>query len=172
VTSGPEAARGRGERGVTLVELVVSMAVMAILLGLAGPTLISALTSTDRLQRTQAAIDAAKLVSARLDRELRSAQCISTPAENASGNILVFRTLANGTQATVTYRVSAGSVTRQQDLDPEEVLITNVGATTSAFQQLVTPLRTVAVNIPIRSANGGSFVLQTTIAGRNAWRSC
>jgi hypothetical protein len=63
-------------------------------------------------------------------------------------------------------------VTRTENLGVPRPVITGVGSTTTAFTQLSTPLRTVYVNIPIRSANGGEFYLQTTVAGRNAWKPC
>jgi type II secretory pathway component PulJ len=164
--------RDPGDGGTTLIELTVSMLVMSLLTVALLSTLTSAVSSGARLQRSVDAIDEARLLSAQLDRELRSAECISSPGENDTGNTLTFRTLANGSLATVTYRVSSGSVTRQEGLGTEDVIITNVGATAAAFEQLVTPLRTVRVDIPIESANGGIFPLRTTIAGRNAWRSC
>ena len=160
------------DAGLTLIELAVSMVVMSIVMVMFLTTLTSAMSSSGRLQRSAEAIDDARLISAQLDRELRSAECISAPAENASGNSLVFRTLANGGLATITYRVSSGQVTRQVDLGAEQIIITNVGASTNAFTQVVSPLRTIRVRIPIRSANGGTFSLETTIAGRNAWRTC
>lgn len=160
------------DRGATLVELMVTMLVMGIVSVLVSSTLISAFTATNRMQRTTAAIDDARLVSQSLDRELRSAMCISSPDENTSGNTLTFVTLANGTEKTLTYVVAAGGVTRQEGLGDPRVVITNVGVTTTAFTQIVTPLRTVQVRIPIKSENGGEFYLQTTVAGRNVWRSC
>jgi type II secretory pathway component PulJ len=168
----PRLRSSRGDDGVTLVELTVSMLVMSLVMVSFLTTLTSAMNTSGRLQRSTAAVDEARRVSAQLDRELRSAQCISSPAENQSGNTLVFRSLVNGSVATITYEVSTGRITRQQDLAAEQVVITNVGATTTAFRQVVTPLRTVLVRIPIQSENGGSFSLETTIAGRNAWRSC
>lgn len=162
-------SRLRGDAGVTLIELLVSMTIMTLVMALAGPTLLSAIGATNRLQHTQSAIDDAQRIAARLDRELRSAVCISSPAENASGNDLVFDRL-DGT--TITYAVTSGQVSRQEGLAAAQVLATRVGATTTAFTQIATPLRTVEVAIPIQSDNGGSFLLQTTIAGRNAWRKC
>ncbi len=160
------------DAGLTLIELSVSMVVMSIVMIMFLTTLTSAMSSSGRLQRSAEAIDDARLISAQLDRELRSAECISAPAENAFGNNLVFRTLANGAIATITYRVSAGQVTRQVGLGAEQIIITNVGTSTDAFTQVVSPLRTIRVRIPIKSANGGTFSLETTIAGRNAWRTC
>jgi len=149
------------------------MAVMTVFMALVGPMLVSAMTATKRLEASSAALDAARLAAAQLDRELRSAQCISNPGENQSGNVLEFRTvLADGTQSTLTYRVVGNQLTRKADLGADRLLISTVGTTASAFTQVVTPLRTVQVNLPIRSANGGEFLLQTTIAGRNAWSNC
>ena len=164
--------RLRGEAGVTRVELLVTMAVMAVLMGIVGPMLISAMTATNRLERTGSAVDDARLVVAQLDRELRSAQCISAPGENQAGNELTFRMLTEVGQSTLTYQVSGATLSRQADGGAKRELISSVGATGTAFRQVVTPLRTVQVNIPIRSGNGAEFLLQTTIAGRNAWRSC
>lgn len=160
------------DSGTTLVELMVTMAVMSIVSVLVAGTLISAFNSTNRMQRTSAAIDDARLVSASLDRELRSALCISAPAENQSGNTLSFVTLANGVETSLSYVVSTGSVTRQVGVGTPRTIISNVGSTSEAFSQIVTPLRTVKVKIPIRSRGGGLFTLQTTVAGRNVWRSC
>lgn len=160
------------DSGTTLVELMVTMAVMSIISVLVAGTLISAFNSTNRMQRTSAAVDDARLVSASLDRELRSALCISAPAENQSGNTLSFVTLANGVETSLSYVVSTGSVTRQVGVGTPRTIITNVGSTSEAFSQIVTPLRTVKVRIPIRSRDGGLFTLQTTVAGRNVWRSC
>lgn len=161
--------RLRGQDGVTLVELLVSMTIMGLVLVLAGPSLLSAMGATNRLQNTQSAIDDAQLVAARLERELRSAVCISSPAQNASGNDLVFDRL-DGT--TVTYSVTGGQVSRQEGTSAPQVVATRIGSTTAAFTQVATPLRTVEVAIPMQSDNGGSFVLKTAVAGRNAWRSC
>ena len=71
----------------------------------------------------------------------------------------------------ITYEVIDGTVTRTEN-GMSRTVIGNVGSTTTAFAQMMTPLRTVVVDIPIRSANGGEFHLQTTIAGRNAWGQC
>lgn len=163
---------GERDPGTTLIELMVTMLVMGIIAVIVAATLVSAFDSTNRMQRTTAAIDDARLITQSIDRQLRSAMCISAPTENASGNTLTFVTLANGEQTTYSYVVAGGQVTRQENFDEPVVLISNVGATTTAFTQLVTPLRTVQVRIPIKSENGGEFDLQTTIAGRNVWRSC
>ena len=72
----------------------------------------------------------------------------------------------------LTYEISSDAVTRTENLGLPRTVITGVGLTTTAFRQVTSPLRTVVVDIPIRSANGGEFHLQTTVAGRNAWRAC
>ena len=156
----------------TLVELMIGMAVMAIVTGLAASTLAVSQQTTNRIEKSAEAVDAARLLSAELDRELRSAVCISSPGENLSSNTLTFQTLSAEVVTVLTYSVAFGIVTRKENLDVPRTVITEVGLTTTAFKQVTTPLRTIEVNIPIRSENGGEFNLQTTVAGRNAWRAC
>jgi prepilin-type N-terminal cleavage/methylation domain-containing protein len=161
-----------GDRGTTLIEMLIVMAVMSLATAMIGTTLILSQRVTNRVENSSNAIDAARLVSASLDRELRSAVCISAPAEGATGNTLTFETLASGEPSTLTYQVAGGTVTRTENATQPRVVITGVGTTSTAFQQVMTPLRTIVVTIPIRSANGGEFDLQTTIAGRNVWHRC
>jgi type II secretory pathway pseudopilin PulG len=153
------------------VELMVAMSIMATAFLIIGATLVSAANTTRRLGATSDAVDKVRLASDRLDRDLRSAVCITQPGENQSGNTLEFRTLSNGTQSEVTYQVSGTDLTRRLDLQPEELVASGIGATTTAFRQNFTPLRTVVIDLPVVS-NGSTLALQTTIAGRNTWRTC
>ena len=163
----------RRDAGTTLVELMVTLAVMSIAMAMIAATLILIQRSTNQIQNSSTAIDSARLMSATLDRELRSAVCITSPEETESGNILTFQTIASDRVVIVTYTVIAnGTVERSQDLSAPRTVIEGVGSTTTAFRQLNTPLRTIVVDIPIRSVSGGEFHLQTTIAGRNAWHRC
>lgn len=166
------AALDRGDDGVTLIELTISMALTALVLVIISATLGLAQRATNRIESTADAVDSARLVSATLDRELRSAVCIKEPLPNqvAPRNVLTFQTVASP-GAGITYEIVGDSVIRTEGSSSREV-IRNVGSTTTAFNQLMTPLRTLVVDIPIRSANGGEFHLQTTIAGRNAWGQC
>jgi hypothetical protein len=165
-------ATRHGDSGTTLLELVITLAVTSIAMVMIGSILIVAQRSTTRLVTSQNAVDDARLLSATLDRELRSAICISTPTENQSGNTLTFQTIAHDAVAVLTYTVVDDAVTRTQGVEPARTVVKGVGSTTTAFRQVNTPLRTVVVDIPIRSATGGQFHLQTTVAGRNAWRAC
>lgn len=160
------------DQGATLIELTIGMLVMAIGMTIVASTLFLVQRATNRIENSTDAIDAARLLSASLDRELRSAICISAPAENVSGNTLTFQTLSSAEVSVLTYAVISGTVTRTENLDAPRTVITGVGTTTTAFRQVTTPLRTVVVDIPIQSENGGQFQLQTTVAGRNAWRPC
>jgi prepilin-type N-terminal cleavage/methylation domain-containing protein len=160
------------DEGVTLIELMISVLVMSIAMAMAGTILIVAQRATSRMETSQSTIDDARLLSATLDRELRSAICITAPGENQTGNTLTFQTIAADAVATLTYTITNGAVTRTDGLGQPLTVIDGVGATSTAFRQVTTPLRTVIVNIPIRSVTGGEFQLQTTVAGRNAWRAC
>lgn len=170
-TGASKPCRGR-DAGVSIVEMLVSLAVMSIAMAIIAATLVSAQRAANSLERSSSAIDSARLASATLDRELRSAVCISSPAENATGNTLTFQTFGTDGLVVLTYVVVDGTLTRRANLDDPLTIIHNVGTTTTAFRQVTTPLRTVVVDIPIRSDNGGEFRLQTTVAGRNAWRAC
>ena len=167
--SGPSDSR---DSGVTLVELMISMILMALAVAIVATTLGLAQRTTNRIERSSDAIDAARLVSATLDRELRSAVCIREPLPNQVPpcNVLNFQTVASPGDG-ITYEVVDGTVIRTEN-GTSRTVIGNVGSTTTAFAQMMTPLRTVVVDIPIRSANGGEFHLLTTIAGRNAWGQC
>ena len=160
------------DSGVTLVELMISMVLTALAVAIVATTLGLAQRATNRIERSSDAIDAARLVSATLDRELRSAVCIREPLPNQAppSNVLNFQTVASPGDG-ITYEVVDGTVIRTEN-GMSRTVIGNVGSTTTAFAQMMTPLRTVVVDIPIRSANGGEFHLQTTIAGRNAWGQC
>jgi len=163
----------RRDSGTTVVELMVTLAVMSIAMAIIAAMLIVVQRSTNQIENSSTAIDSARLMSATLDRELRSAVCITSPEETESGNVLTFQTIASDRVVVLTYTVIAnGMVTRKQDLSDPRTVVEGVGSTTTAFKQLNTPLRTIVVDIPIQSANGGEFHLQTTIAGRNAWHRC
>ncbi|MGZ4673032.1 MAG: PulJ/GspJ family protein [Ilumatobacteraceae bacterium] len=175
------------DRGMTLFETMLTLAVMSIVMTMVASTLISVQRATNQLEASSSAIDEARLLSASLDRELRSADCISSPGENAYSTTLTFRTTINR-QAPVmlTYQVDYGvgtdngTVTRQEGAGAPRPVVTVVGPQPAGpiagpFNQVSTPgpsLRTVVVNIPIRSSNGGVFQLVTTVAGRNSWRAC
>jgi prepilin-type N-terminal cleavage/methylation domain-containing protein len=176
----------RRDSGMTLFELVISMAVMAIVVAIVASTLSLAQRATNRLESSSVAIDAARLLSATLDRELRSAVCITEPVPNQGSprKRLSFQTVASPGEG-ITYQVVDGPWSHDQLAVPSgrsavirteglstRIVVGNVGATTTAFEQTMTPLRTVVVDIPIRSDEGGEFHLQTTVAGRNAWGQC
>ncbi len=165
-------AGDRRDSGVTLFELVISIAVMSVAMTIIASTLGLAQRTTNRIEHSSVAIDSARLLSATLDRELRSAVCIRepVPSQAAPRNRLNFQTVASPGEG-ITYEVVGDTVTRTEQ-GASRTVIENVGATTTAFQQLMTPLRTVVVDIPIQSDNGGQFHLQTTVAGRNAWGQC
>lgn len=164
--------RDTGDTGVTLFELVISIAVMSIVVAIVASTLSLAQQTTNRIENSSVAIDSARLLSATLDRELRSAVCINEPLPSQAPprNRLNFQTVASPGDG-ITYEIVDATVTRTEH-GVTRTVIEHVGVTTTAFQQLMTPLRTVVVDIPIRSDNGGEFHLQTTVAGRNAWGQC
>jgi prepilin-type N-terminal cleavage/methylation domain-containing protein len=177
----------RRDSGMTLFETMISLAVMSIAMTIVASTLILVQRATTQMEASSSAIDEARLLSASLDRELRSADCISSPGDNAYSTTLTFRTTINR-QAPVmlTYQLDYGegtengTVTRQEGAGTPRPVVTVVGPQPTGpiagpFKQVSTPgpsLRTLVVNIPIRSSSGGVFQLVTTVAGRNSWRPC
>ena len=168
----PRGPARAGDAGTTILELLVTLVVMGVATIVITTVLVSAQQVTNRMQNSAAAVDSARLISASLDRELRSAHCIRAPGDNLTGNTLTFESVSNGETVLLTYAVGDGVVTRREGVDPALTVIEHVGTTTTAFKQVTTPLRTIVVDIPIESDNGGVFRLQTTIAGRNVWRTC
>jgi type II secretory pathway pseudopilin PulG len=191
-------ADGR-DGGTTLLELVITLAVMSIAMTMVAATLILVQRATNQISASSSAIDDARLLSAQLDRELRSADCISSPGDNMFSTTLTFRTTINRqTPVVLTYQVDYGVgtengiVTRSEGVGQPRTVMSVVGPpptdlttglrkkdlaglTIEPFKQVSTPgpsLRTIVVDVPIRSGNGGVFHLLTTIAGRNSWRPC
>ncbi|MEP7114256.1 MAG: type II secretion system protein [Ilumatobacteraceae bacterium] len=176
----------RRDRGVTLIEIMISLGVMSIAVAIIASTLSLAQRTANRIEHSSVAVDAARLLSATLDRELRSAVCINQPVPNQTPprNVLNFQTVASPGEG-ITYEVVDGPWSRDQLVVPlgesavirseglsTRIVISNVGLTSTAFGQMKTPLRTVVVDIPIRSEDGGEFHMLTTVAGRNAWGQC
>jgi len=162
-----------GDAGFTLVELLVSLVVMVLVSTIVSSVLLSAIHATDSLEASAATVDQGRRISASLDRELRSATCIRLPTVDVPGNTLVFDTLVGGADRRITYTVNTPRLSRQVDLGPAETISDRLASgITTAFTQKATPLRTVQVDVTLRSANGGTYRLYTVIAGRNAWRAC
>jgi len=165
----------RAEHGVTLIELSVAMSLMAVGATIFGPMLTSAMGSAKSVQLQSESIDNLTIASTAIARELRSAQCITSPAENTTGTTLDFTTAAtNGEPYEVVYAVAGGTLTRT--VKNSTLVVTEADhlvSTSDAFRQIATPRRTVVLTFRVQvDPKRSPRVFTTTIAGRNAWRTC
>lgn len=109
------------EDGVSLVELMIAILLLAIVSLVFLPTLNSALFATRDLQNAAQANDAGRLALAELDREFRAAERICTPDPGTSGDSLSFRTRAWTRTTTATgyrdlaYQLNGTSLQRSLD---------------------------------------------------------
>lgn len=84
----------RDEGGLTLVELLISITLMAIVGGVFISLLQTTLFSTRDFENTARANDEVRLILQQLDRDFRSAERVCDPLPGASGNRFDFRTRA------------------------------------------------------------------------------
>jgi hypothetical protein len=127
------------------------------------------------MQVESQSIDSLRNALASIGRELRSADCITTPAANtAPSSTLTFSTEANNSSYTVTYTATAGQLLRQvQDQDSVTLLETGLVNPGDAFTFIATPRTTVKVVFHFQpDPKEPALDLSTVIAGRNAWHSC
>lgn len=165
------------ERGVTLVELIVAMALLAIAAPIVGMAMVSSLRATDEMAVSSQVLDELRLQVTAISRELRSATCITSPGENTSGTTLTFTTASNGldpnhVDSRVTYEVVGGELRRTQGSATSVVSRGIVGPVTP-FRQVTTPRRSVHIDFSVRLLDGDpAQQIGTVVAGRNAWRTC
>jgi hypothetical protein len=156
-----------------MVEMTIAMVLMSATAAIFGPMLTSSMTKAHGVEGQSEAIDNLEIAATSIARELRSAQCIISPAENATGTTLDFTTTANNTQYEVVYSVSGTKLTRHVVGGSTITVADYLVSTSNIFQQIATPRRTVNLNFQMQpSPKNTPRVLNVTVAGRNAWRSC
>jgi type II secretory pathway component PulJ len=171
----PIRGRARAERGISVMELVVSVSLLAIVSAVFLPIMATSARTVRPMQVEAQSIDSLRNALAAIGREMRSAACVTEPAANgAAGNRLRFTTDANNATHEVTYTATAGQLLRQvTGEDSVTLLETGLVHPEDAFTHIATPRRTVQVVFhfqpdPTRPA----LDLSTVIAGRNAWHAC
>lgn len=161
------------ERGITLVELIVAMALLAIAAPLVGAAMISSLRATDQMSSSSQVLDELRLQVTAISRELRSATCITSPGANSTGSVLTFTTSSNGPESIVTYEVIAGELRRTQDTGTASVVSRGIVGPAAPFRQVTTPRRSVHIDFSVQLLDGKPpQEISTVVAGRNAWRTC
>jgi prepilin-type N-terminal cleavage/methylation domain-containing protein len=165
----------REEHGFSLVEVVVTVALLSIVSAVFLPLMDTATRSVRPMQVESESIDSLRDALASIGRELRSADCVTAPVANGGrSNVLTFTTEANDTSYEVTYTATAGQllrqVTGQSSVTLLETGLVNPG---DAFTYIATPRTTVNVVFHLQPDPKEPVLdLSTVIAGRNAWHAC
>ena len=165
----------RGESGLSLVEVVVTVALLSTVSGVFLPLMATATRSVKPMQVQSQTIDSLRNALAAIGREMRSAACVTEPAANAgAGNTLRFTTDANNSTYEVTYAATAGQLLRQVTGESTVTLVeTGLVNPGDAFTHIATPRRTVKVLFHFQPDPKEPVLdLSTVIAGRNAWHAC
>jgi type II secretory pathway pseudopilin PulG len=166
--------------GMTVIELMVAISLLTAIVAVFGPVMTAAMNSGRRVQAQSENLDELRVAMASIGRDLRSADCIYLPSiptgsDNGYSDWLTFDTLSNNTFTYVEYHVtSGGELTRETNNDGNVKTITRgLLNPMTTFRQWSTPRRSVELLLEVRlDDKQGSRQLRSTIAGRNAWRSC
>lgn len=173
-------AHARREAGFTVVEVVVAISLLTAIVAVFGPVMTSSFNSTRVTTNESRALDEIRNAVARVDRELRSAECIDAPAAGTTGSVLTFTTYADdtGEQSTayeVTYSVDEqGYLTRTVGGDTTSVG-EGIVVTSEEFHQVANAgeRATVSIDLQVRFEDDHSpRRISTEIAARNAWKAC
>lgn len=167
--------RSRGESGVSLVEVVVTVALLSVVSAVFLPLMATATRSVRPMQIQSQSIDSLRNALASIGREMRSAACVTEPAANAgASNRLRFTTDANNSTYEVTYTATSGQLLRQVTGESSVTLVeTGLVNPADAFTHIATPRRTVKVLFHFQpDPDQPALDLSTVVAGRNAWHAC
>jgi prepilin-type N-terminal cleavage/methylation domain-containing protein len=172
------ARRCRGDGGVTLIELLVAMALMALIVPLTFPMLTETLRVGGNLASQSAGLDGLQIAAASVGYDARRASCLSlgptggTPGTEASGSTLVVVVERSGSAVTVTYEVSGGRLTRSEDGGTPIVVASGLTGNPAVFT--LHPGARQALQLDMAAAVEGPIPveLHTTVTARAAWQPC
>jgi type II secretory pathway component PulJ len=166
--------RARGEAGITVAELVISVMLVSVVSAVFLPIMATSSRSIHPMQVKSHTIDSLRNSLASIGREMRSASCVSEPAPNdPPGNRLRFTTDANNSIYEVTYIAENGQLLRQETNGDMTLVETGLVNTGDAFTHIATPRRTIKVLFHVQHDPDEPVLdLSTVITGRNAWHAC
>lgn len=104
----------KNNKGFTLVELLVVVAVMIIVVGVTGDIVISIVRSYNKTQITNEIEQNANFVMTKLERELRYASSVLSVNDNGGENLTFTRRLPSGSFETIKYSINDnGTISRE-----------------------------------------------------------
>jgi type II secretory pathway pseudopilin PulG len=111
--------KGMNDKGISLIELLIAMALMVMVAAVFGTALSTSFTVTKDFQGVAASNDSSRLVLRQISRELRSADAIYEPLPCTTSNTLDFTTRAYAgaetSQQHIIYRLTDGTLERSSD---------------------------------------------------------
>jgi prepilin-type N-terminal cleavage/methylation domain-containing protein len=171
-------ARGRGDAGLTLIELLVSMTILTVVLALSGPLLTGMLRTGDLLTSQASSLDELHLGVESVSNEARSAECVKLLAPVPAGDgdttssSVQMLVAHSGTEATVVYQVAGGRLTRSQDGAPPAEVAHDLVGDPSVFTLHAGTETSLVMDLQGAVANGHPVSLHATVTARAAWKSC
>jgi prepilin-type N-terminal cleavage/methylation domain-containing protein len=137
---------GARERGHTLIELVVTLSLLAVVAGTLAAAFVSFQRSEAYTQDRSQTLDEMRFTMNRLTREIRQGQSVvGTP----TASVLELRTFVQGQLHTVRYEVSGTTLTRQVDGDAAVALQQRL-VSTDLFQYAPTTTAPEVVTLTLR----------------------
>lgn len=173
------------DEGISVVELMIAMALMAIVAAVFGTALSTSFTVTRDFQGVAASNDSSRLVLRQITRELRSADAIYEPLPCTTSNTLDFTTRAyagaEADQQHIVYELADGTLSRSDDggttwrVVVDDIVNTSLEpafATQGSAQG--TPSEGKVVTITLWSDADptdriGRRLAETEVSGRNIW---
>jgi prepilin-type N-terminal cleavage/methylation domain-containing protein len=137
--------RAVAEKGFTLVELLLVVALLGLTVGITSDLLVSLIRSYSKTQITNEIEQTANFVLLKLENELRTAVSVSVPAVDEAGSTLTFVREEGDTEVTVSYDIitDTGDMERSEDggtgvslLNVESVSGVQLEAGSSYFERL------------------------------------
>lgn len=174
--------------GFSVVELTVAASLMLMVVGIAGTALTNDLMRVNEMDHESRNIDVLRDAMARIERDIRSADCIGSPdassSSPASGLTLAMWTASGGTGRAVTWAIpgGGGDLTRTVVAGTPPTTTTGTVATTMDASSLFThyapnplvadqPNRSRVEVSLVRLGEGGQKndrTFRTTVTARNA----
>lgn len=162
--------------GLSLVELLVTIGLLGAVVATMGPLMTSSLRAGRVVANESRALDEIQSSMDRIDRELRSACEVSSPAVDSSASTLTFKTQADraGTYE-VTYDVVEGQLVRTEDGTTQQIgegLVVTSEEFTHTQNNTGTRAE-IGIDVQVRFEDSNSpRSIKTVIAGRNTWSGC
>jgi prepilin-type N-terminal cleavage/methylation domain-containing protein len=179
--SGDQGRRRRavGDAGLTLIELMVAMALMALIVPLTFPMLTETLRVGGKLSSQSAALDALQIGAASVGRDVRAATCVRldvpvppTPGTDTSGSTLVVTIDRDGSTVTVTYDVAGGRLTRSEDAGTPLTVARGLVGSASIFTLHPGARQAVQLDVQASGDVAAPVELHATFTPRAARPSC